>query len=162
MKRIKEKFPTMKDENDTSYTGTNDKNYELNISYNSLDQNVNCSLDTSKSTESTTEATTTTTAEKVTTTAKKKSTQTSGIRPRIKKAIDSYETVMDSYCKFMKKYNESSDTSSMMKDYADYMEKYSDAAEKFEKIKDDNLNDDELTYYTKVQVRVTKKLADVQ
>ena len=94
--------------------------------------------------------------------AKKKSTQTSGIRPRIKKAIDSYETVMDSYCKFMKKYNESSDTSSMMKDYADYMEKYSDAAEKFEKIKDDNLNDDELAYYTKVQVRVTKKLADVQ
>lgn len=162
LKRIKEKFPTMKDENDTSYTGTNDKNYELNISYNSLDQNVNCSLDTSKSTESTTEATTTTTAEKVTTTAKKKSTQTSGIRPRIKKAIDSYETVMDSYCKFMKKYNESSDTSSIMKDYADYMEKYSDAAEKFEKIKDDNLNDDELTYYTKVQVRVTKKLADVQ
>ena len=49
LKRIKEKFPTMKDENDTSYTGTNDKNYELNISYNSLDQNVNCSLDTSKS-----------------------------------------------------------------------------------------------------------------
>ena len=50
----------------------------------------------------------------------------------------------------------------MMKDYSDYMEKYRDAAEKFEKIKDDNLNDDELTYYTKVQVRVTKKLADVQ
>ena len=56
-------------------------------------------------TESTTEATTTTavkkatttTAKKVTTTVKKKDTQTSGIRPRIKKAIDSYEKVMDSY-----------------------------------------------------------------
>ena len=40
---------------------------------------------------------TTTAAKKVTTTVKKKDTQTSGIRPRIKKAIDSYEKVMDSY-----------------------------------------------------------------
>lgn len=27
---------------------------------------------------------------------------------------------------------------------------------------DDNLNSDELSYYTKIQVRVTKKLADIQ
>ena len=100
--------------------------------------------------------------EKVTTAVKKKDTQTSGIRPRIKKAIDSYEKVMDSYCEFMKKYNKSSDTSSMIKDYADYMEKYSDAVEKFQKIKNDNLNNDELSYYTEIQVRVTKKLADIQ
>ena len=46
--------------------------------------------------------------EKVTTAVKKKDTQTSRIRPRIKKAIDSYEKVMDSYCEFMKKYNKSS------------------------------------------------------
>ena len=72
------------------------------------------------------------------------------------------EKVMDSYCEFMKKYNKSSDTSSMIKDYADYMEKYSDAVEKFQKIKNDNLNSDELSYYTKIQVRVTKKLADIQ
>lgn len=48
------------------------------------------------------EKATTTAAKKVTTTVKKKDTQTSGIRPRIKKAIDSYEKVMDSYCEFMK------------------------------------------------------------
>ena len=108
------------------------------------------------------EKATTTAAKKVTTTVKKKDTQTSGIRPRIKKAIDSYEKVMDSYCEFMKKYNKSSDTSSMIKDYADYMEKYSDAVEKFQKIKNDNLNSDELSYYTEIQVRVTKKLADIQ
>jgi hypothetical protein len=144
---------------DDTYYADNDKGYNLSLIYDENEKYTSICL---KPKEETTEATTTTTAEKVTTTAKKKSTQTSGIRPRIKKAIDSYETVMDSYCKFMKKYNESSDTSSMMKDYSDYMEKYSDAAEKFEKIKDDNLNDDELAYYTKVQVRVTKKLADVQ
>lgn len=53
-------------------------------------------------TESTTEATTTTavkkatttTAKKVTTTVKKKDTQTSGIRPRIKKALDRKNIVM--------------------------------------------------------------------
>lgn len=50
----------------------------------------------------------------------------------------------------------------MIKDYADYMEKYSDAVEKFQKIKNDNLNSDELSYYTEIQVRVTKKLADIQ
>lgn len=41
-------------------------------------------------------------------------------------------------------------------------EKYSDAVEKFQKIKNDNLNSDELSYYTEIQVRVTKKLADIQ
>ena len=80
----------------------------------------------------------------------------SGIRPRIKKAIDSYEKVMDSYCEFMKKYNKSSDTSSMIKDYADYMEKYSDAVEKFQKSKMIILNSDELSYYTEIQVRLQR------
>lgn len=37
-----------------------------------------------------------------------------------------------------------------------------DAVEKFQKIKNDNLNSDELSYYTEIQVRVTKKLADIQ
>ena len=105
---------------DDTYYADNDKGYNLSLIYDENEKYTSICLKPKE--ESTTEATTTTTAEKVTTTAKKKSTQTSGIRPRIKKAIDSYETVMDSYCKFMKKYNESSDTSSMMKDYADYME----------------------------------------
>lgn len=149
---------------DDTYYADNANGYHLSLIYDENEKYTAICLkpkDDEETTESTTEATTTT-AKKITTTAKKKTTQTSGIRPRIKKAIDSYEKVMDSYCKFMKKYNESSDTSSMMKDYADYMDKYSDAADKFEKIKDDNLNDDELAYYTKVQIRVTKKLADVQ
>ena len=32
----------------------------------------------------------------------------------------------------------------------------------FRKYKNDNLNSDELSYYTEIQVRVTKKLADIQ
>lgn len=164
IEKVKKTFTKIETDEDNLFEASDTKGNSISLSYESFDKSLNCTVEGTdeETTESTTEATATTTVEKVTTTAKKKSTQTSGIRPRIKKAIDSYETVMNSYCKFMKKYNESSDTSSMMKDYADYMEKYSDAAEKFEKIKDDNLNDDELAYYTKVQVRVTKKLADVQ
>lgn len=164
VEKVKKTFTKIETDEDDFFEASDTKGNSISLSYEPFDKSLSCTVEGAdeETTESTTEATTTTTAEKVTTTAKKKTTQTSGIRPRIKKAIDSYEKVMDSYCKFMKKYNESSDTSSMMKDYADYMEKYSDAADKFEKIKDDNLNDDELAYYTKVQVRVTKKLADIQ
>lgn len=142
---------------DTMYEAYNSNGYHLDLIYFEDDEYMTICLERKK--KETTSTTETTTA---TTTAKKKEVKTSGIRPRVKKAIDSYEKVMDSYCKFMKKYNESDDTSSMVKEYANYMDKYSDAVDKFEKIKDDDLNDAELRYYTKVQVRVTKKLADVQ
>lgn len=179
VEKVKTKFSDIEtDDSDIEYfEAKNNNGDEIELSYNASEQEVSCTISNDNvtsgdedDTESATEATTTTavkkatttTAKKVTTAVKKKDTQTSGIRPRIKKAIDSYEKVMDSYCEFMKKYNKSSDTSSMIKDYADYMEKYSDAVEKFQKIKNDNLNSDELSYYTKVQVRVTKKLADIQ
>lgn len=161
--KIKKKYPKSDSTSDDYYNGYDSKNNEISLSYNSYQQEVTCSLTLDESTEATTAETTSTTETTTTaTTAKKKEVKTSGIRPRVKKAIDSYEKVMDSYCKFMKKYNESDDTSSMVKEYANYMDKYSDAVDKFEKIKDDDLNDAELRYYTKVQVRVTKKLADVQ
>lgn len=166
VEKVKTKFSDIEtDDSDIEYfEAKNNNGDEIELSYNASEQEVTCTISNDNvmsgdedDTESTTEATTTTTAKKVTTTVKKKDTQTSGIRPRIKKAIDSYEKVMYSYCEFMKKYNKSSDTSSMIKDYADYMEKYSDAVEKFQKIKNDNLNSDELSYYTEIQVRVTKK-----
>ena len=81
-----------------------------------------------------------------------------GIRPEIKEAIDSYETFMNDYCDFMKKYNESDDTTSMITEYADYMKKYADFTEKFDKIADEDLNAEETEYYTDTLTRVTKKL----
>lgn len=83
-----------------------------------------------------------------------------GIRPEVKEAIDSYETFMNSYCDFMTKYSESDDVVSMMTDYADYMQKYTDATQKFDDLEDD-LNDEELKYYVEVQTRVSQKLANV-
>ena len=166
VEKVKTKFSDIEtDDSDIEYfEAKNNNGDEIELSYNASEQEVSCTISNDNvtsgdedDTESTTEATTTTavkkatttTAKKVTTAVKKKDTQTSGIRPRIKKAIDSYEKVMDDYSDYLTKY-------------ADYMEKYSDAVEKFQKIKNDNLNSDELSYYTKVQVRVTKKLADIQ
>lgn len=84
-----------------------------------------------------------------------------GMHPEFKEAMDSYEEFFDEYCKFMKKYSESSDPTSLLADYADYMAKYADYMEKMEKIGNDDLNDEELKYYTKVTMRINEKLLDV-
>lgn len=83
----------------------------------------------------------------------------SGIRPEVKEAIDSYETFMDEYAAFMKKYNNSNDTMSMLTEYADYMSKYADALSKFNALNTD-LNNDEAAYYAEVSMRVAQKLLD--
>lgn len=84
-----------------------------------------------------------------------------GMRPEFKEAMDSYEEFFDEYCKFMKKYSKSSDPSSLLADYVDYMAKYADYMEKMEKLGKDDLNDEELKYYTKVTMRINEKLLDV-
>lgn len=84
-----------------------------------------------------------------------------GMHPEFKEAMDSYEEFFDEYCKFMKKYSKSSDTTSLLADYADYMAKYADYMEKMEKLGKDDLNDEELKYYTKVTMRINEKLLDV-
>lgn len=84
-----------------------------------------------------------------------------GMHPEFKEAMNSYEEFFDEYCKFMKKYSKSSDTTSLLADYADYMTKYADYMEKMEKLGKDDLNDEELKYYTKVTMRINEKLLDV-
>lgn len=84
-----------------------------------------------------------------------------GMRPEFKEAMDSYEDFFDEYCKFMKKYAKSSDQISLLSDYTNYMEKYTDMMDKMNKLGEDNLNDAELKYYTKVTLRINEKLLDV-
>ena len=74
--------------------------------------------------------------------------------------MDSYEEFFDDYIVFMEKYSESSDTSALLSDYADYMQKYSEVMSKLDAIDEDELNADELAYYTKVISRITKKLSE--
>ena len=92
---------------------------------------------------------------------KKKEELVDGMRPEFKEAMDSYEEFFDEYCKFMKKYAKSSDQISLLSDYTIYMEKYADAMDKMNKLGEDNLNDTELKYYTKVTLRINEKLLDV-
>lgn len=83
------------------------------------------------------------------------------IRPEFKEAMDSYEAFFDEYCEFMKKYKDSNNAASMLGDYTDYMTKYTDTMAKMSELGDDELSNEEMTYYAEVTARITKKLAEV-
>lgn len=85
-----------------------------------------------------------------------------GMRPEFKKAMDSYETFMNEYCDFMKKYAESDGTDiGLLADYADYMSKYADMVEDFEAWDNEEMNTAETAYYLDIQTRINKKLLEV-
>jgi hypothetical protein len=79
-----------------------------------------------------------------------------------KKMMDSYEDFFDEYIEFMKKYENSDDVAGMLNDYADYMTKYADYMQKLNDVDTDNLSTADAAYYTKVQARIVKKLAEIQ
>ncbi len=109
----------------------------------------------------------TTTAAKPEATTKPVATEKSdalvdGMRPAFKTAMDSYESFMNEYVDFMKKYMADPTNKSLLKDYADYMRKYSDFVEDFEEWEDDDdMNTAETAYYIEVQARVNKKLLEI-
>lgn len=74
--------------------------------------------------------------------------------------MDSYEAFFDEYCEFMKKYNESDDTTSLLADYTSYMVKYTDTMQKMNNISEDELTDAEVVYYSKVSARISAKLIE--
>lgn len=79
-----------------------------------------------------------------------------------KKAMDSYETLVNDYVSFMKKYSESSNPSDMIDEYTDYMNKYADTMQKLNSLNQEELSEEELLYYTKTMARISKKLLEVQ
>ncbi len=84
------------------------------------------------------------------------------IRKEFKDAMDSYESFMDEYVAFMKKYKDSNGTDmSLMTDYYSYLNKYTKLCQDFEKWEEDDLNTAEMSYYIDVQARVNKKLLEV-
>lgn len=96
--------------------------------------------------------------EKVTETTKSAST---GLGADFKAAMDRYESFMNDYVAFMKKYQANPTDFSLLSDYADYMAKYADFVTAFEKWEEEELNVDELSYYIEVQARVSQKLLEV-
>ncbi len=83
-----------------------------------------------------------------------------GMRPEFKEAMDSYETFMNQYCDFMKKYAENPSDLGLLTEYADYMAQYAETMEKINAIEQKELSDEELKYYLEVTARVTQKLAE--
>ena len=75
--------------------------------------------------------------------------------------MDSYETFMNEYVDFMKKYQDNPSDISLIGDYADYVKKYSDFVDDFEKWEDEEMNTAETAYYIDVQARVSKKLLEI-
>ena len=85
-----------------------------------------------------------------------------GMRPEFKAAMDSYESFINEYVDFMKKYMANPGDMSLLMDYANYMSKYSDFVEDFEEWDDDDdMSTAEMAYYIDVQVRVSKKLLEI-
>lgn len=90
-------------------------------------------------------------------------TSTDAIRPKFKKAMDSYEAFIDDYCEFMKKYAESDGTDmGLLADYLDFIGKIADVTKDFEAWNDKDLNTAEVAYYLEVQTRANKKLMSIK
>ena len=157
-----------------SYEAYNLDGYSLRLSRSDdeLDITVEVSMQTSTPEPTATEAPVTASpteeAETVTPTATPEpttndtgNTDSNGIRSDFKAAMDSYESFINDYVDFYKKYEENPSDLSLLADYADYMTKLSDMTSKFDQWESEGLNDAELAYYLEVQTRVYTKLAEV-
>lgn len=88
---------------------------------------------------------------------------TDTIRPKFKKAMDSYEAFINDYCELMKKYAESDGNDmELLVDYLDFIGKIADVTKDFEAWNNKDLNAAEAAYYLKVQTRTNKKLMKIK
>ena len=137
-----------------SYEAKNDKNYKIDLYYFDYNNEVRIQLETKKEN-------TTTTQKVETTSTTKAATNTIGLRSDFKQAMDSYESFMNEYVIFMKKYKNNPADLTILNDYSNYTTKYADYVDKFNKWKSEELNTEELKYYIDVQTRINKKLAEI-
>lgn len=83
------------------------------------------------------------------------------VTPSFKATMDSYETLIDKYVAFLKKYDDEGHPASMLADYTDMMQQYADTMEKLGAIDEDTLSDADLAYYIEVNARIQQKLLTV-
>lgn len=77
-----------------------------------------------------------------------------------RKWVDDYEDWMNKYVDFMKDYD-SSDTSSLL-EYTELMTKYAELMEETENLKEEDYSVADWKYYTDAQLRITKRLSEIQ
>lgn len=93
-------------------------------------------------------------------TSKPAEADASGLRSDFKEAMDNYESFMNDYVDFMKKYQANPTDLSLITDYATYINKYNELSQSFEKWDSSDMNDAEKAYYIEVQTRVNNKLLE--
>ncbi|MDO4647105.1 MAG: zinc-ribbon domain-containing protein [Eubacteriales bacterium] len=91
------------------------------------------------------------------------SAQPTTVDPELKEFLDSYETVMNSYCDFMEKYDTASETEqlSMSIDYLRLTGEYADMLGKMDAYDTSTMSAADLAYYTEVTTRVNARLLQV-
>ena len=145
---------------------TNNEIKAVDISCQIVDKSETTETESTQVTETEVTETESTENSATTSTDTESSTQTetivssTDIRPEFKEAMDSYETFFDEYCEFMKKYNESDDTTSLLADHTSYMVKYTDTMQKMNNVSEDELTDAEVAYYSEVSARISAKLIE--
>lgn len=152
-----------------SYYAKNTDGYKISLGYSGCNR-ISISIDApssstndSASSAPTTSSTATPTPKESEKTSSSATSSSSGLRPEFKKAMDSYESFMNEYVTFMKKYLDSNGTDvSLLADYSKYMNKYAEACKDFEKWNGESLNNEETAYYIDVQARISKKLLEIQ
>ena len=93
-------------------------------------------------------------------TSKPAEADASGLRSDFKEAMDNYESFMNDYVDFMKKYKANPTDLSLITDYTTYISKYNELSQSFEKWNSSDMNDAEKAYYIEVQTRVNNKLLE--
>lgn len=88
-------------------------------------------------------------------------TNSTDLDPSFKAAMDSYESFMNDYVEFMKKYNENPSDSELLSEYSDFLNKYTTFMDDFNAWGNKDLNTAETNYYLEVQTRVNKKLQEI-
>lgn len=158
-----------KEANYTDFSGEGTDDFEatapsgakLTLSYYSSSKSLDIELEVTKDDTAQTDATDNTDAAETSTDAQTKTspaTSSSDFRA----LMDGYEQFMNSYVEFMKKYEDSDDTTSMLADYGSMMQQYSDWSQKFDDVDESSLSAEDQAYYLEVQGRVLQKLSEVQ
>lgn len=84
------------------------------------------------------------------------------IGSKFKETMDGYEKFFDEYVDFMKKYKESKNSIKLLSKYTEFLTQYTDTMTKLNDIQNEDLSDEELKYYTKVSLRISQKLLEVE
>lgn len=166
------------------YYAENSEGYRLELEYHPLDDDTGyepmketmtielrspsedkTEAETEKPTEKPTEKATEAPAEESSKTESKPESKTitdsDTVTPSFKEMMDSYEAFFDEYIDFMKNYKENPSDLSLLSEYTEYLSKYSDYMSKLSAVDTDSLSAADLAYYTEVNARITKKLAEV-